>query len=53
MILDLYGNRIVALKTAAQQTVNPVPDSIRPAGKIPGELRLRSGQGVRVPPKRI
>ena len=45
---DLYDNSIVAYKTAAQQTVNLVLDTIRLAmkkEKVAGELHLHSDQG--------
>ncbi len=48
MIRDLYDNSIVAYKTAAQQTVNLVLDTIRLAmkkEKVAGELQLHSDQG--------
>ena len=50
MIRDLYDNSIVAYKTAAQQTVNLVLDTIRSAMKnvkkeVAAELRLHSDQG--------
>ena len=50
MIRDLYDNSIVAYKTAAQQTVNLVLDTIRLAmkrekKKIAAELQLHSDQG--------
>src|SRR5699024_10772759 len=48
MIRDLYDNSIVAYKTAAQQTVNLVLDTIRLAmkkEKVAGELHLHSDQG--------
>ena len=50
MIRDLYDNSIVAYKTAAQQTVNLVLDTIRQAvrrekKKVAAELRLHSDQG--------
>ena len=50
MIRDLYDNSIVAYKTAAQQTVNLVLDTIRLAMKkekkrIAAELQLHSDQG--------
>ena len=50
MIRDLYDNSIVAYKTAAQQTVNLVLDTIRSAMKnvkkeVAAELQLHSDQG--------
>lgn len=50
MIRDLYDNSIVSYKTAAQQTVNLVLDTIRLAvrkekKKIAAELQLHSDQG--------
>lgn len=48
MIRDLYDNSIVAYKTAAQQTVNLVLDTIRLAmkkEKVAAELQLHSDQG--------
>ena len=50
MIRDLYDNSIVAYKTATQQTVNLVLDTIRPAmkkerKKVAAELHLHSDQG--------
>ena len=50
MIRDLYDNSIVAYKTAAQQTVNLVLDTIRIAmrqekKRIAAELQLHSDQG--------
>ena len=50
MIRDLYDNSIVAYKTATQQTVNLVLDTIRLAmkkekKKIAAELQLHSDQG--------
>lgn len=46
---DFYDNSIVACKTAAQQTVNLVPDTIRLAvqaeKEAAGSLHLHSGQG--------
>ena len=50
MIRDLYDNSIVAYKTAAQQTVNLVLDTIRQAvrrekKKVAAELHLHSDQG--------
>ena len=50
MIRDLYDNSIVAYKTAAQQTVNLVLDTIRLAvkkekKKVAAELQLHSDQG--------
>ena len=50
MIRDLYDNSIVAYKTASQQTVNLVLDTIRLAmkkekKKVAAELQLHSGQG--------
>ena len=53
MIRDLYDNSIVAYKTAAQQTVNLVLDTIRLAmkkEKVAGELHLHSDQRVSVYP---
>ena len=51
MIRDLYDNSIVAYKTATQQTVNLVLDTIRLAMKkekkrVAAELQLHSDQGV-------
>lgn len=50
MIRDLYDNSIVAYKTATQQTVNLVLDTIRLAARnekkwAAGELQLHSDQG--------
>lgn len=48
MIRDLYDNSIVAYRTATQQTVNLVLDTIRLATKnekVAGELQLHSDQG--------
>lgn len=49
MIRDLYDNSIVAYKTAAQQTVNLVLDTIRLAMRkekvVAGRLQLHSDQG--------
>ena len=50
MIRDLYDNSIVAYKTATQQTVNPVLDTIRQAvrrekKKVAADLHLHSDQG--------
>ena len=50
MIRDLYDNSIVAYKTASQQTVNLVLDTIRLAMKreknrVAAELQLHSDQG--------
>ena len=50
MIRDLYGNSIVAYKTAIQQTVSLVLDTIRQAvgnekKKVTAELHLHSDQG--------
>ena len=50
MIRDLYDNSIVAYKTATQQTVNLVLDTIRQAirrekKKAVAELQLHSDQG--------
>ena len=50
MIRDLYDNSIVAYKTAAQQTVNLVLDTVRQAvrrekKKVAAELQLHSDQG--------
>lgn len=49
MIRDLYDNSIVAYKTAVQQTVNLVLDTIRLAMKhekvVAGRLQLHSDQG--------
>lgn len=50
MIRDLYDNSIVANKTAAQQTVNLVLDTIRLAMKrekkrVAAEVQLHSDQG--------
>jgi hypothetical protein len=49
MIRDLYDNSIVAYKTATQQTVNLVLDTIRLAMKkeekrVAAELQLHSDQ---------
>ena len=51
MIRDLFDNRIVAYKTATQQTVNLVLDTIRLAmkkekKKVAAELQLHSDQGA-------
>ena len=51
MIRDLFDNRIVAYKTATQQTVNLVLDTIRLAMKkekktVAAELQLHSDQGA-------
>ena len=51
MICDLYDNSIVAYKTATQQTVNLVLDTIRLAmkkekKKVAAELQLHSDQGA-------
>ena len=51
MIRDLYDNSIVAYKTATNQTVNLVLDTIRLAmrkekKRVAGELHLHSDQGV-------
>ena len=51
MIRDLYDNSIVAYKTATQQTVNLVLDTIRLAmkkekKKVAAELQLHSDQGA-------
>ena len=51
MIRDLYDNSIVAYKTATQQTVNLVLDTIRLAmkkekKKVAAELQLHSDQGT-------
>ena len=51
MIRDLYDNSIVAYKTASQQTVNLVLDTIRLAikkerKKVAAELHLHSDQGA-------
>ena len=51
MIRDLYDNSIVAYKTATQQTVNLVLDTIRQAvrrekKKVAAELHLHSDQGA-------
>ena len=51
MIRDLYDNSIVAYKTATQQTVNLVLDTIRLAMKrekkaVAAELQLHSDQGL-------
>ena len=51
MIRDLYDNSIVAYKTATQQTVNLVLDTIRQAvhrekKKVAAELQLHSDQGA-------
>ena len=50
MIRDLYDNSIVAYKTATQQTVNLVLDTIRLAmrrekKRVAAELQLHSDQG--------
>ncbi len=50
MIRDLYDNSIVAYKTATQQTINLVLDTIRQAMKkekkrVAAELQLHSDQG--------
>ena len=50
MIRDLYDNSIVAYKTASQQTINLVLDTIRMAMKkekkrVAAELQLHSDQG--------
>ena len=50
MIRDLYDNSIIAYKTAAQQTVNLVLDTIRLAmrkekKRVAAELQLHSDQG--------
>ena len=50
VIRDLYDNSIVAYKTAAQQTINLVLDTIRLAMKkekknVAAELQLHSDQG--------
>ncbi len=50
MIRDLYDNSIVAYKTATQQTVNLVLDTVRLATKqekkrVAAELQLHSDQG--------
>ena len=50
MIRDLYDNSIVAYKTATQQTINLVLDTIRLAMKkekkrVAAELQLHSDQG--------
>ena len=51
MILDLYGNTIVAYKTGAEQTVNLVLDTIclalrKGKKKVAAELQLHSDQGA-------
>ena len=51
MIRDLYDNSIVAYKTATQQTVNLVLDTIRLAmrrekKRVAAELQLHSDQGA-------
>ena len=51
VIRDLYDNSIVAYKTATQQTVNLVLDTIRQAvrnekKKVAAELQLHSDQGA-------
>lgn len=51
MIRDLYDNSIVSYKTATQQTVNLVLDTIRQAvhrekKKVAAELQLHSDQGA-------
>ena len=53
MIRDLYDNSIVAYKTATQQTVNLVLDTIRLAmrrekKRVAAELQLHSDQGVSI-----
>lgn len=49
MIRDLYDTSIVACKTAAQQTVNLVLDTIRLAKRkekvVAGSLQLHSDEG--------
>ena len=50
MIRDLYDNSIVAYKTASQQTINLVLDTIRLAmrkekKRVAAELQLHSDQG--------
>lgn len=50
MIRDLYDNSIIAYKTATQQTINLVLDTIRLAMKkekkrVAAELQLHSDQG--------
>ena len=55
MIRDLYDNSIVAYKTATQQTVNLVLDTIRLAmkrekKKVAAELQLHSDQGSQYTP---
>ena len=50
MVRDLYDNSIVAYKTATQQTVHLVLDTIRQAmlkekKRVAAELRLHSDQG--------
>lgn len=56
MIRDLYDNSIVAYKTATDQTMNLVLDTIRLAmreekKRVAGELHLHSDQGVSAPRK--
>ena len=58
MIRDLYDNSIVAYKTATQQTVNLVLDTIRQAvrnekKKVAAELQLHSDQGFQYTSKHI
>ena len=53
MIRDLYDNSIVSYKTATQQTVNLVLDTIRQAvrrekKKAAAELQLHSDQGFQI-----
>ena len=48
VIRDLYDNSIIAYKTATQQTINLVLNTIRAAKrkeKVTGELHLHSDQG--------
>ena len=48
VIRDLYDNSIIAYKTATQQTINLVLNTIRAAKrkeKVTGELQLHSDQG--------
>lgn len=58
MIRDLYGNSIVAYKTAARRTANLVLDTIRLAIKkekkrVAAELQLHSDQGLHILYRRI
>ena len=48
VIRDLFDNSIIAYKTATQQTINLVLNTIRAAKrkeKVTGELQLHSDQG--------